>query len=170
MAVKLTNISQEVKAPVSVPVPETLPKPAVKASDKKQVVPPPAPQKSKADDQSVDNKMDMARAAGAPAAAKSEKNRDYFPPQPVVGRDSFDIYIEKNVRNPEPGSSVQHVVVVSFKVQTDSTTTGIKIITSPGKAWSREAIRLIKEGPAWKPAEKYGKIIEDEVMVRIVFK
>ena len=206
------NISQVVKVPVSSLVPEALPKPVVKAPDKKQVVPPPAPQKSKADDQPVnikvvevhvaepqqpiikdsevtepdlsiintdevtvityatERRMDMARAAGAPASSKSEKARDYMPPLPVAGRDSFDIYLEKNIHNPEPEKSIQQIVTVSFKVHIDSTIADIKIISSPGQAFSREAIRLIKEGPVWKPAEEDGKIIEYEVRVRIVFK
>jgi hypothetical protein len=117
-----------------------------------------------------DKKMDMARALGAPANAKSEITRNYMPPQPVVGRDSFDIYLEKNIRNPEPEKSRQIVVVISFKVKIDSTITGIKIISSPGQAYSGEAIRLIKKGPAWKPAEENSVFIEDEVRVSIIFK
>ena len=206
------NISNEKKAPVSRPVSEPLQAPLEKSSDKKQVIPPPSPQKSitgirtannkieemQAKDQQqmtltdseitkpdlyvvtsnevesksvlADKRMDMARAAGAPTAAKSEKVRDYIPSQPVVGRDSFDIYLEKNIRNPEPDEYEEHVVIVNFKVNPDSTVSGIKIISSPGKDYSREAIRLIKDGPAWKPAEENGKLIEDEVRIRIVFK
>lgn len=114
--------------------------------------------------------MDMARAAGAPANVKSEAYRDYVPPQPVIGRDSFDIYLEKNIRNPEPENTLQQVVVVSFLVHFNGSLDSIKIVRSPGKPFSDEAIRLIKAGPSWKPAEDNGKPIEHETRVRILFR
>jgi hypothetical protein len=46
----------------------------------------------------------------------------------------------------------------------------IKIIRSPGNSFSDEVIRLINEGPAWKPAEENGIKIDDEIRIRIVFK
>jgi outer membrane biosynthesis protein TonB len=113
----------------------------------------------------------MARAARATASAKSSESelvRDYIPPQPVIGKDSFDIYLKDNTRNPKRGTS--GTVVISFKVQPDSTISGIKIISSPGREWSIEAIRLIKEGPKWKPALQNGNSKSDEVKVSINFK
>jgi len=117
----------------------------------------------------AEKRMDIARAAPTPANAKSVTFRDYTPAQPVVGKDSFDIYIEKNIRKPESEKSEQQVVVISFKVLIDSTITNIKIINTPGQPYSREAIRLIKEGPAWKPAKENRMIIEDTVRVSIIF-
>lgn len=96
---------------------------------------------------------EIARASAMPAAAKSEIATEYIEPQPVVGIDSFNVYIEKNIRVPAlkvTGEKV--VVVVNFTVNTDSTLRNIKVISSPGAPWSEEAIRLIKEGPEWKPA------------------
>lgn len=46
----------------------------------------------------------------------------------------------------------------------------IKVLISPGEEYTAEAIRLIKEGPAWRPAENNGRAIEDEKILRIVFK
>jgi hypothetical protein len=118
----------------------------------------------------TEKKIDMARAAGAPASAKSEISREYIPPQPSVGKDSFDIYIAKSVRNPGPDNHIPKAVLMKFKVKPDSTLTGIIIVSSPGKAWSKEAIRLIKTGPVWKPAIENGKSIEKEVRLEIVFR
>ena len=206
------NTYKENKSPVIGPERDALSKQEGKATEKKEVTPPPSPQKSKKDGRPViskvadlqaaepqeaitkdsevtkpeitlitadeaaaesfatEKRMDMARAAGASANVKSEKISDYIPPQSVVGKDSFDIFLAKNIRNPEPENSIKQVVIIKFKVKVDSTITGIKIISSPGKAWSKEAIRLIKAGPAWKPAEEHGKTIEDEVSVRVVFR
>jgi len=206
------NIRHEIKTPVTIPVPEPILLPSVAATDKKQVIPPPAPLKSKkeenldniqvADEQFAesqvsvlkdsevtktdlskiaagevydqvfisDKRMDMARVAGTPAISKSESGSEFQPPQPVIGRDSFDIYLEKNIRNSLTDNSGQKVVTISFNILIDSTINDIKIISSPGKAWSEEAIRLIREGPAWKPAMQYGKVIQERASVRIVFK
>jgi hypothetical protein len=111
----------------------------------------------------------MARSAARPAAVKNESPGEYLAPQPVVGTDSFNLYLEKNIRYTLLKESEEQVVV-RFTVQIDSTIMNIKIITSPGQPWSNEAIRLIKEGPAWNPATENGKAIEDDVSVRIIFR
>jgi Gram-negative bacterial TonB protein C-terminal len=114
--------------------------------------------------------MEMSRAAGAPANAMSMFIKDYIPPQPVVGRDSFDIYLDKYISNPEQEKTSKNFVDIRFKVRPDSTISNIKIISSPGKAWSREAIRLIKEGPIWQPAKKDGIFVTDTISISIEFK
>jgi hypothetical protein len=53
-------------------------------------------------------KMSSACAAGEPAIAKIEKIIDYLPPEPLAGKDSFNIYPAKNIRNPEPGKQKAH--------------------------------------------------------------
>jgi protein TonB len=62
------------------------------------------------------------------------------------------------------------VVVVSFLVQTDGSIDSIRIVKSPGKSFSDEAIRILKSGPKWKPAEDNGRQVEDIVKLRLVFK
>lgn len=95
----------------------------------------------------------------------------YYPPQPVNGKTNFDKYIQENIMRPDSANSAQRVVVVlSFYVRTNGSLDSIRVVRSPGKLFSDEAIRLIKGGPGWKPAEENGKIIEDEVRVRIVFR
>jgi TonB family protein len=112
--------------------------------------------------------------------AKSERARkisdtvmvnEYTPPHPTNGRADFDKYIQDNIRRPDTTTIGQRVVVVvNFNVNADGKIDSIKVIRSPGKIFSNEAIRLIKEGPAWKPAEENGKKINGEVRIRIVFK
>jgi hypothetical protein len=46
----------------------------------------------------------------------------------------------------------------------------IEVKKSPGESFSSEAIRLLREGPEWVPAENNGKYIADEKRIRIVFK
>ncbi len=108
---------------------------------------------------------------GAKAAEKEGDVGGYTPPLPVHGRADFDNYIHDNLRRPDTATSGQRVVVVlNFTVDTNGKIDSLKVIRSPGKIFSDEAIRLIREGPEWKPAEQNGKAISDEVRIRIVFK
>ncbi|MDP4223298.1 MAG: TonB family protein [Bacteroidota bacterium] len=105
---------------------------------------------------------------------QSENNKEpegYLPPQPLGGKASFDKYVEKNIRRPDSSAVGQRVVVVlNFNVDTDGRIDSISVIRSPGKPFSEEAIRLIKDGPAWQPAQEDGKAIRDQVRIRIIFK
>ena len=62
------------------------------------------------------------------------------------------------------------VVVLSFLVRDNGSPDSIKVITSPGEQFSEEAVRLIKEGPKWKPATEKGNPTEEKAIVRIVFR
>ena len=119
----------------------------------------------------AEKKMEMSRMAGvvAPMAAKSII-AGHIPPQPVTGMDSFNIYLEKNIRNPEPDNNNEEIVIISFKVMTDSSLTDLKIISSPGAPFSKEAKRLIKDGPAWKPAMIDRTPVEEEYRITIRFR
>jgi TonB family protein len=131
------------------------------------------------------SRLAMRKAiAGVPAMAMNTKEtvpvavaRDdntiegYSPPQPVAGKENFDKYIEENMRKPDALAAGENaVVVIRFKVMNSGVIDSIKVIQSPGNEYSDESIRLIKEGPAWKPATSGGKNIDDEVRMRIVFK
>ena len=111
----------------------------------------------------LQNKTDTTAAVMNPAG--------YVAPQPVSGSNGFNKYIEENLRKPQTLPEGQNAVaVVSFVVRTTGNIDSIKVLSSPGEEYTAEAIRLIKEGPAWKPAENNGRAIEDEKMLRIVFK
>jgi len=95
----------------------------------------------------------------------------YLPPQPAEGKRSFSRYIEENIKIPGTLPFGQKaVVILGFKVSHNGDIDSIKVIRSPGIEFSNEAIRLIREGPSWKPAEENGQIIDDDVRVRIVFR
>lgn len=100
-----------------------------------------------------------------------EANTGHTPPQPTEGKSKFDKYIQDNLHRPDSATTGQRVVVVvSFLVHVDGHIDSIRIVRSPGKSFSDEAIRIIKSGPSWKPAEDNGKPVEDEVRMKIVFK
>lgn len=119
-----------------------------------------------------EKKMELSRVAGvsAPMAAKGRSVSEQTPPQPVAGIDSFNVYIEKNKRVPDTRGDRNQTVIISFIVNTDSTLSDFRIIESPGEPFSREAKRLIKEGPRWKPATENGIPVKEETRIRIVFR
>lgn len=95
----------------------------------------------------------------------------YSPPQPLNGMDAYEKYISEHINRPDPETTGQRVVVVAvFKILTNGSPDSVMIIRSPDKRFSEEALRVIRSGPAWKPAMRNGKPIEDEVSLRIVFR
>ncbi len=105
------------------------------------------------------------------AGNEEEAVPQYTPPLPMNGRTAFNKYIQENIRRPDTSTTGQRVVVLlNFKVTENGKIDSISVIRSPGNIFSNEAIRLIMEGPSWKPAEENGKVISDEVRIRIVFK
>ena len=104
---------------------------------------------------------------------KVETGKDisgYIPPQPLNGKSAFDRYIKENIHRPDSLTDQSAAVTLSFVVGIDGSIDRIKIVDSPGRLFSDEAIRLIKSGPAWKPAEQSGKQVEDRVKVKILFR
>ena len=108
----------------------------------------------------------------AKAVSETDHNPyEYIPPEPAMGQEQFGDYVENNMIHPgELKEGRRAVVVLGFKVRTDGSLSNIMIIRSPGEAFSSEAIRLIREGPAWKPAMENGIPVEDDVRIRFVFR
>lgn len=109
------------------------------------------------------------------AKAADEKADDtesaYKPPEPVAGRKEFDKYIEENIKKPvSMTAGEREVVVIRFTVSETGSIENIKVLKTSGDEFSKEAERLIKDGPAWNPAEKNGEKISDDIRIRIIFK
>jgi TonB family protein len=108
---------------------------------------------------------------GVARSEKADIQSSYISPAPAGGKSGFDRYIRENLRWPDSLHSGQKIVVVlDFLVRNNGSIDSIKIVKSPGKKFSDEAVRLIRSGPLWIPAEDNGHIVEDHARVRIVFK
>ena len=71
--------------------------------------------------------------------------------QPVISWDEYNLYIEKNRRIDSVSRLLaKGEVVVSFNVSKTGKLSNFNIEKSLGKFEDAEAIRLIKEGPAWR--------------------
>ncbi len=90
---------------------------------------------------------------------------------PVGGMEEFNSWIQKNISYPEEVvPRVRQVIVVTFKVAADSTLYDLKAERTAGELFTKEAFRLLREGPKWVPAVRNGKVSEEEVRISIVFK
>ncbi|MBE0677042.1 MAG: energy transducer TonB, partial [Bacteroidales bacterium] len=90
---------------------------------------------------------------------------------PVGGMEEFREWVARNIRYPEGVDPVERqVIVVTFRVRTDSTIYDMKAERTSGDLFTREAYRLIREGPKWTPAIRNGKVVEEEARVSVVFK
>ena len=76
-------------------------------------------------------------------------------PFPVLGMPAFKRYVDQNKRIPFP--SRHGKVKVVFSVGIDGSTSNYVIIQSLSVDCDKEAIRLLKDGPKWRPALLHGQ-------------
>jgi hypothetical protein len=92
-------------------------------------------------------------------------------PEPLGGSSLFKDYLEKNAKYPTGiQNAKKEFVKVKFKISKLGQPYNIVVEKSPDQEFSREAIRLILEGPKWSPEIKDGIPVEGEVSVKINFK
>ncbi len=92
--------------------------------------------------------------------------------RPVDGYSSFRNYVKENLRYPETAKSnnITGRVVVLFTVNSNGSLSNFRIRKSLGYGCDEEAIRLIKEGPAWQPGSAGDASLTEEMRVTIRFK
>lgn len=91
---------------------------------------------------------------------------DVQPASPKGGKPAFKKYLEENAR---PINGMEGKVVVEFEVSPSGELINFRITKSQGEALDQEAIRLIKEGPAWDPALRNDVPEKDKVRVKVKF-
>lgn len=72
---------------------------------------------------------------------------------------AFYKYVQKNYRVPEVDSDVSGNVIVNFVVERDGSLTDIKVLRDLGYGTGKEAIRMLKAAPKWKPGIQNGKAV-----------
>jgi protein TonB len=91
-------------------------------------------------------------------------------PQPLGGNSLFKEYLDKNAKYPAGiQNAKKELVKVKFKISKVGQPFGIVVEKSPDQEFSREAIRLILDGPKWSPEIKDGIPVEGEASVKIYF-
>ncbi len=81
-------------------------------------------------------------------------------------------YLNNNVKYPiiAQENSIQGRVVVRFTVRRDGSIDDIEVVRSADPNLDKEAVRVIKSMPNWKPGEQRGKKVNCKFTVPVVFK
>lgn len=81
------------------------------------------------------------------------------------GITAFNHYLSKNIQYPLDAQrqGITGKVFVSFVIEADGTMTDIKLLKSLHPSLDREALRIIRRSPKWKPGYQHG------IPVRVVF-
>jgi len=108
----------------------------------------------------------------ASSSANEPAPYSYTPPRPVGGQANFKEYIKSNLRYPASGKAagITGSVKVEFTVEANGIMTNLLIIRSLGEDFDNEAMRLVKDGPDWEPAEVNGAKASRKVRITIRFK
>lgn len=88
-----------------------------------------------------------AKNAVPPVKSITSTNADIYP---VNGWIEYNMYIEKNKRMPAAREGLQEEIVLSFVIDNNGRPAQIEIEKPASSAVNAEAIRLLKEGAAWK--------------------
>ena len=88
---------------------------------------------------------------------------------PIVGMPEFKKYLENNMRRPMTEVRSGTVKVV-FNVGNDGSVWDFVIIEGLSHPYNQEAIRLVKEGPAWRPGVLHGyEQVPSQGYVEVIF-
>lgn len=74
------------------------------------------------------------------------------------GSDAWRRYLEKNLHYPDVAieAETQATIRVQFIVDTEGNISQVHALNDPGDGLAEEAVRIIKNGPKWVPAEQNG--------------
>lgn len=70
--------------------------------------------------------------------------------QPLAGWDIYRKYLEDNIRRPAGEPKINGSVLLSFEVDKSGKPSNFNVLKGLTDACNTEAIRLVKDGPAWK--------------------
>lgn len=87
------------------------------------------------------------------------------------GKTAEDNYFKTNMKYPQTAkdNGIEGVVCVVFTVRPDGSIGNIKIKRMVDPDLESEAIRLVKQMPAWTPASDNGEAVESTAEVNVCF-
>ena len=96
----------------------------------------------------------------------------YSEAEPVNGFPHLYEYFNSSLKYPDPArkDSLQGIVTVRFVIGKEGKSEDIVILNSLGPEFDAEAIRLIENMPAWKPATINGKAVASKISLPLTFR
>ncbi len=88
------------------------------------------------------------------------------------GENGWVKYLEHTLTYPEKAmeNGIDGTIRVQITVLSDGKVTNVKALNNPGGGLAEEAMRVLKKGPKWIPAEQNGQKITSTLVQNIVFK
>ena len=79
-------------------------------------------------------------------------------------------FISSHVKYPDGNYCAQGRVIVSFVVERDGSLSSFKVLRSVEEHFDKEAIRVVKSMPKWKPGRQNGKVVRCKYIVPVAFR
>ena len=88
------------------------------------------------------------------------------------GMDSLRAFLQRNIKYPEKAlkNKIEGRVFVAFTVEKDGSISSIKILRDIGGGCGKEAVRVVKLMPKWKPGTQRGKAVRTQFTLPVHFK
>lgn len=110
---------------------------------------------------------DKGTGVAAPAAPAEDYDKEFTSVQIEAqfpgGTAAWKRFLERNLDNNVPvengAPAGRYTVVVSFRVDKDGSITEVKAENDPGYGTATEAVKVIKKGPHWSPAQQNGRAV-----------
>ena len=93
-------------------------------------------------------------------------------PTPIGGFPAFEEYLKKELQYPEEAESkhLEGTVKLEFIVALNGKIENLKVASGLSKECDAEAMRLVQEGPVWRPAIIKGRPAAQKVKVSVPFR
>ncbi|MFO7256937.1 MAG: TonB family protein [Bacteroidota bacterium] len=93
------------------------------------------------------------------------------PAEPEGGKRAFRRYLEANLKYPKLAmeNGIEGKVTVAFTIEPSGDLTDFRVIRGLGYGCDEEVIRLIREGPRWKPTKRNDEPVRGKARVKLKF-
>ena len=92
-------------------------------------------------------------------------------PEPVGGMNAFYAYLSSNLKYPVQARhlNISGRVYVQFVVEKDGSFSSVEVLKGIGGGCDEEAVRVLKNAPAWKPGKQRGRPVKVRMTIPIFF-
>lgn len=113
----------------------------------------------------------VAKNAGYTPSISDLDAEEYLQSEPVIGFEAYKHYIADNLQYPTDAleNGIEGFVELEFIIDKDSIPAKIKITKSLSGSCDKEAIRLLENGPKWKPIILDDQLYDQKIHYTIAF-
>ncbi|MCL2435610.1 MAG: energy transducer TonB [Lentimicrobiaceae bacterium] len=92
-------------------------------------------------------------------------------PEPIGGFEAMYAFLKSNLRYPEGprNAGISGQVFIEFVIERDGNISNVKVVMSVHPELDREAVRVVKMMPKWKPGKQMGKTVRTLYQIPIRF-